>query len=182
MLTEKREPISSSAAILACLLTAKISSGGRSESEVTELAVMACTWSPCWAATTVTPVANSPMASRKARGSTACRPAGASGAAMIGLGHWAGTALIGLHHVAPDELAHHIHVGLAVVPLEHGPGHAHRVAEEEALIQHLARAEGRYGGVPGQAEKRNAVQGLQPGRLVIVLDVGAQRAVDVGPG
>src|SRR5581483_11732876 len=55
--------------------------------------------------------------------------------------------------------------------------HSHWVPEEEALVEHLAASEGRYRGVPGEPEQRNAVESLRARSLIVLTDVFHQRTV-----
>src|SRR5260221_13039754 len=115
----------------------------------------------------VIPVANSPMVARNARASTTEAGGSASGVDILGLtcgrrGAVAGRAqAFRLFDVTADKLAYPVHVGLAVVPLGHGAGHAHRIAARKALLQPLPRPAGRHGRVRGHTGEGEAVGRLQ---------------------
>src|SRR5579871_4409563 len=98
-------------------------SSGSSDSELMAFAVMAWICCSTSATTIATPVAKSAMVSRKARASS-CQ------------GLFLVTTLL-------HELAHSFGVllDLRVVAGHERACHPHRVPEEEALVEHLARAE-----------------------------------------
>src|SRR3954468_18397087 len=60
--------------------------------------------------------------------------------------------------------------------------HPHRIAEKEALIQHLAAGECGNRGIPGEPEERNTVERLGARRLVIFPDVLHQRSFEIRLG
>ena len=66
--------------------------------------------------------------------------------------------------------------------LEDDSRHAHGIAKEEALVQHLACAKRRQGRVPGETEQRNALGSRRTGRLVVVGDILRQWPVEVCRG
>ena len=105
---------------------------GSSETEETALTVMACTSSPARATMTATPVANSPMMSRKRR---------ASGAAWALLMSFTHCPIGGMRRECFvlaffDERSNFLGVllNLSGVTRDQRSGHAYRIAEEEALV------------------------------------------------
>ena len=73
---------------------------------------------------------------------------------------------------------HALDVGAAVVHGVEGLAHAHRIAEEEALVQRLAAAEARDRHVPRQPEQAHPVVGRAAGRAEVLADVGRPRPVE----
>src|SRR5439155_19897149 len=75
----------------------------------------------------------------------------------------------------PDPLDH-----LALrVDRRHRPGAGQGVAGEEALVEHLAAAEGIAGDVPGQAEQLDPLAGFGVVGRQILLDVALQRPLEI---
>ena len=84
--------------------------------------------------------------------------------------------------VAFEELAHAALERLAVVARDERPGHAHRIAEEEVLVERLPSGERRQAGVPREAEEPDALGAVQRRALEVALDVVVRRAEHVGLG
>src|SRR3990172_2252421 len=110
-----------------CLPRQTSTSRGSRDSEVKALTVMAWIWPRDSVATTVTPVGNRPTVRRNILAPTPW------------LIFW---SLIGLILEARQELSYAIHIRGHVMRTDEGTSHAHRVAEEVALVEHLARAKG----------------------------------------
>src|SRR5450631_1531043 len=114
-----------------------------------------------------TPVANSPRTSRNAFGS--------------GVDTLTGRRRKGLVATLADEGARAFRPfqDLRFVAGDEGAGHAHRIAEEKALIQNLTRRERRQRGIPSKSKQWDAIKGLGARRLVVVFDLLDQRAFEV---
>src|SRR5438093_12746283 len=76
-------------------------------------------------------------------------------------------------------MPHTLHQRGTIFGLEDDTRHAHWIAKEEALVQHLACTKRRQGRVPGEAKQRDALSGCSAGRLVVVGDILRQRPVEV---
>src|SRR5579883_1586270 len=71
---------------------------------------------------------------------------------------------------ALQELPDPLHVRPAVVRVEHRARHPHRVAEEVALVQRLARPERAQGDVPREPEQLDAADRVRARRLIVPPD------------
>ena len=69
---------------------------------------------------------------------------------------------------------------LLVVPVVDAPRRAHGIAGKIPFVELLASGKARQGGIIGQPEQLNAGPRVRGGGLVITLDVGGDRAVELG--
>src|SRR5580704_18591980 len=70
-----------------------------------------------------------------------------------------------------QECAHSLYERLQIGVVDQGAGHPDGVAEEEALVENLAAAEGAAGDVPRQSIERDALFGGGVSGAEVVLDV-----------
>ena len=77
-----------------------------------------------------------------------------------------------------QQLPHALHQwSLVVVPVK-GGSHAHRIAEEEALVQRLPSPERAAGNIPGKPEELDPIPRVHVGDDKVLLKVFADRAVE----
>src|SRR6202789_2945864 len=150
---------------------------GSSDSDDTALAVIACISPSMVVEITATPVANKPSVSRKAFGSNVAFKSDCP--LRVRLSVRGGERLV---PAFAHERAHAFRVllNLGLVTRDQCTGHANRIAEEEALVEHLSRCESRHGGIPRQPKQRNSVERFRASCLVIPLDVLHERTLEIG--